>query len=201
MSEYRYHNIRQEPFWRIIGKTRVTRLKMQKLQTAKNTTLQNCKIYHISPTVQSSSHFRWGRKWNIFKVNINKYNHTVLPYALNWIFFEDLSKTLEHSIRYYPPHRKSSCILYGGLRDAYHPPLRTGKAQRKSARVIRVLRVSTSESASGCEPQARSRTPKHVAVGAIPELRAPIFAGFFFCSGWVSYKPHRKRDELNTVRA
>ena len=72
---------------------------------------------------------------------------------------------------------------------------------RKSARVIRVLRVRPSESASGCENCSRSRTPqhvavgailefrapKHVAVGAILELRAPIFAGFFHVrGGWVT---------------
>ena len=58
-----------------------------------------------------------------------------------------------------------------------------GKTQRKSARVTRVLRVSTWELESGCESQTRSRTPKHVAVGAILELRPPIFAGFFHVRG------------------
>jgi hypothetical protein len=33
------------------------------------------------------------------------------------------------------------------------------------------------------DPGVRSRTPKHVAVGAIPELRPPIFAGFFHVRG------------------
>ena len=100
------------------------------------------------------------------KVNIS---YITLMY---WIVFEDLSKTLEHSI-HIPPNPDV-------------PPRKSGKAQRKSARVIRVLRVSTWESASGCRNGSCSRTPKHVAVGAIPELRAPIFAGFFHVrGGWV----------------
>ena len=46
-----------------------------------------------------------------------------------------------------------------------------GKTLRKLPSVIRVLRVSTWQLVSGCEGGLRSRTPKHVAVGAIPELR------------------------------
>ena len=131
-----------------------------------------------------------------------------------WIFVEDLSKTLFNT-PYCTPHYINIsyntlmywivflnsipptvnphvfCMgVYGThtfcMTPEYHPPLRNGKTPQKSARVIRVLRVSTWESASGCESGARSRTPKHVAVGAIPELRAPIFAGFFHVrGGWV----------------
>ena len=70
-------------------------------------------FYHIC--ILSSSHFRWGRKWNIPKVNIS---YSTLMY---WLVVEDLSKTLEHSIRYPPqygptPHgtdRKSPAKIGG----------------------------------------------------------------------------------------
>ena len=100
-------------------------------------------------------------------------------------FFRRTMAAQSHAGRKYFKVRVSNVRVFLEAESApeYHPPLRTGKAQRKSARVIRVLRVSTWESASGCEHGVRSRTPKHVAVGAIPELRAPIFAGFFHVRG------------------
>ena len=39
------------------------------------------------------------------------------------------------------------------------------------------------------DAQARSR-------GRNTRITRADFRGVFFCSGWVSYKPHRKRDEL-----
>ena len=92
--------------------------------------------------------------------------------------FEDLSKTLNtpYICTVSPPLRK-----YGSEKPSEN------RLASSVASVIRVLRVSTWESASGCENGFRSRTPKHVAVGAILEFRAPIFAGFFHVrGGWVT---------------
>ena len=125
----------------------------------------------------SSSHFRWGRKWNIPKVNIS---YSTLMY---WLVVEDLSKTLEHSIRYPlkfgpTPHgteRKNPAKIGG--RNSSFASFDLGVGVR--------LRTRCSQ------PDAKARRR-----GRNTRITPPDFRRVFSCSGWVSYKPHRKRDEL-----
>ena len=122
---------------------------------------------------------------------------TVHKYIIQYAY------VLNSFLELHPPHRKSSCILYGDLRDAYilhdsgvPPTTRKWKnpakiGARNSGFASFDLKVGVRLRARCSQPDAKARSR-----GRNTRITLGDFRGVFSCSGWVSYRPHRKRDEL-----
>ena len=129
--------------------------------------------------------------WIVFEDYPKLFNTPYPPYiniSYSTLMYWKFSWTL------HPPHRKSSCILYGGLRDAsilhdsgvppttpkWKNPAKIGA--RNSSFASFDLRVGVRLRGPAPQPDAQARSR-----GRNTRITRADFRWVFFCSGWVSY--------------